>query len=216
MQKRNLLVLAPLLSLSLLIAQNGNGAREILDKTYAGYRASDGIRLSFTTSTLNEDGKAMDAQQGEAHIKGDKFKLEMEAMEVWFDGKTQWVFIKEVNEVNISQPTEQEIASISPIALLGMYKNGYSLEKPIETTVNGKNAYRIEMVPGTGSNRDFKSLSVAIDRATHTLVQAILTFSNDLRTQIDITKYNANYHYPDSEFTFNPIDYPGVEIVDLR
>lgn len=158
----------------------------------------------------------MDAQQGEAHIKGDKFKLEMEAMEVWFDGKTQWVFIKEVNEVNISQPTEQEIASISPIALLGMYKNGYSLEKLIETTVNGKNAYRIEMVPGTGSNRDFKSLSVAIDRATHTLVQAILTFSNDLRTQIDITKYNANYHYPDSEFTFNPIDYPGVEIVDLR
>lgn len=215
MHTKHLFILVYLLILPQLTAQNREDARAILDKTYRAYQASEGIQLSFTTSSLDQNGNPSDTQIGEAFIKGDQFKLAMETMDIWFDGTTQWVLMKEVNEVNISQPTEQELASISPMALLGMYRTGYSLKKPVPATINGKNSFLIEMTP-LEKNRDFKAVSVAIDKITHTLVQAILTFSNDLKTQIDITKYNANYHYPDSEFTFNPMDHPGVEIVDLR
>lgn len=215
MQKRTLLILASFLILSFSMAQNGSEARLILDKTYAAYHASDGIRLSFTLSTLEEDGTVADKQPGEAYIKGGKFRLEMEMLDVWFDGKTQWVLMKEVNEVNISQPTDKEIAAISPLALLGMYKNGYSLEAPATATINGKNAYRITMVP-TAVTRDFQSVSVTIDKETYTLAQVVLTLSNGSKNQIDITKYNANYHYPDTDFAFDPANHPEVEIVDLR
>jgi len=67
------------------------------------------------------------------------------------------VLMKEVNEVNISQPTAQEVASISPLALFGIYKEGYTLSPPVTTTVNGKQAYRIDMVP-TSNKGDFQSV----------------------------------------------------------
>jgi len=54
--------------------------------------------------------------------KHNKFKLEMPDMETWFDGKTQWVWIKSTNEVNVSTPSSAEIAAISPLALLNIYK----------------------------------------------------------------------------------------------
>lgn len=196
-------------------SQNPGDAKTILDKTHAAYRASEGIRLSFTTSSLDQKGTPSDIQPGEAYIKGDKFKLEMEAMDVWFDGKTQWVYMKEVNEVNISQPTDQEVASISPMALLSMYKSGYTLREPVSDTVNGKNAYRIEMFPDSAP-RDFQSIGVSIDKTSHQLLQVILTFNNGQKTRIDITKYNANYKFLDNEFTFDSNAHPGVEIVDLR
>ena len=155
--KRSLLAIFLFLPFATGWAQNGNEARAILDKTYSAFNASEGIRLSFTLSSLDQNDKLFDTQEGEASIKGDKFHLEMEAMDVWFDGKTQWVLIKEVNEVNISQPTTQEIASISPLALLALYKNGYTLEATQQATLNGKSVHRIKMNP-TASNKDFQSV----------------------------------------------------------
>ena len=213
--KRSLLAIFLFLPFATGWAQNGNEARAILDKTYSAFNASEGIRLSFTLSSLDQNDKLFDTQEGEASIKGDKFHLEMEAMDVWFDGKTQWVLIKEVNEVNISQPTTQEIASISPLALLALYKNGYTLEATQQATLNGKSVHRIKMNP-TASNKDFQSVIATIDKTSNTLLQVLLAFPNGVKNQIDIPKYNANYHYPESEFTFNAANHPGVEIVDLR
>jgi len=105
--------------------QNNSSARAMLDKAYAAYEASSGIRLSFQSMTLEPDGTEYISQTGIASIRGNKFKIETEAVDIWFDGETQWVLMKDVNEVNISNPTGQEIAAISPLALLGMYKNGY-------------------------------------------------------------------------------------------
>lgn len=213
--KKILLTILSLLTLTLGMAQSDNQSRTILDKTHSTFKASEGIHLSFTLTSLDQNDQPYDVQPGEAFIKGNQFRLEMDAMTVWFNGTTQWVLIKEVNEVNISNPTPQEVASISPLALLSMYKTGYTFKAPTTVAVNGENAHRVEMTP-TEKNSDFTSVSVAIDKASHTLLQVHLTFTNGAKNQIDITKYNANYHYPDAEFTFDPSAHPGVEIVDLR
>ena len=139
----------------------------------------------------------------------------MDEMTVWFDGTTQWVLLNEVDEVNISNPTDSELASISPLALLKIYTDGYTLNAPVSNTVNNQNVYSINML-AVSANNDIKEISVAIDKTTNRLVQVILTTSNNLITKIDITNYNDNFKFNDTEFTFNRSDYPGVEIVDLR
>lgn len=204
-----------MLTLTLSTAQEGDQSKAILDKAYATFEASQGIRLTFTLSTFDLSNTPIDIQTGEGYAKGNKFKLDMETMAIWFNGETQWVLMKEVNEVNISQPTEQEVASINPLALLGIYKEGYTLSPPVTTTVNGKRVQRIDMAP-TSSRGDFQSVSVTIDPTNHALARVILTGHDGMKTRIDITEYNANQRYPDSYFTFNASAYPGVEIVDLR
>ena len=215
MMKRNILTTAALLFAFVISAQGPVDAKAILDKAYNAYEASQGIILSFTFTSMEADGTTYMAQSGKAFIKGNRFKLKMEVMDIWFDGETQWVWLKDVDEVNISNPTGREIAAISPLALLGIYKNGYTLKAPRSQTVNGKNVHLVEMVPAV-TNNDFKAVSVAIEKSSHTLVQVILTMSNGMRNKIDITNYNANHKFSDAEFMFDMTAHPEVEIIDLR
>lgn len=213
--KRNIFISALLLIASISFAQNSSNAKAILDEAYSNYVVSKGIKLSFTIATTEANRTAYQNQSGIAMIKGDKFKLSMEAIDTWFDGKTQWVLMKDINEVNISTPTQQEIATISPLALLSMYKTGFTLSAPLSKTVNGKSAHVINMTP-ISANNDFKALSVAIDKKTHTVLQVNLTMNNGMKNKIDISNYNANLKYADTEFVFDKNKHKGVEIIDLR
>jgi outer membrane lipoprotein-sorting protein len=196
-------------------AQNRNEAKALLDKAYAAYETSGGVRLSFKSTMTDQDGTTYAPQPGEAYIKGDKFKLEMQAMNIWFDGKTQWVLIKDANEVNISDPPASEIAAISPLAILGIYKNGFTLKTPASKTINGRSTHLIDMVP-VNRNKDFKSIAAAIDKESGNIIQVTLIMADGTKNIIDISDYNTNYQFNDAMFRFNNNDHPHVEIVDLR
>lgn len=211
--KPTITLLAALFSLS-LSSQNAE-SKAIMDKAFAGFETSKGIQLSFKTSSEDAEGNTYQPESGTAFIKGNRFKLEMESMHIWFDGITQWVFIKEANEVNISKPDVQEVAAISPLALLGMYKNGYVLKAPVSKMINGTPVWQIEMTPSPG-NRDFKVVTASINKKDQTVMQVILTAVNGMKTQIDISRYNANHQFDDTLFRFDKTAHPGVEIVDLR
>ena len=213
--KKYILTLAALFTLSVGFAQPDANARNILDKAYSAYENSNGIKMTFNITTTDENGTAYQPQKGTARVKGNKFKIEMPTIDTWFDGKTQWVLMKDLNEVNISHPSNEEIASISPLALLSMYKTGFTLDTPASEIINGKNAFIINMSP-TASKSDFKKISVGIDKKTNTVLQVDITLKNGMRNKISINDYNTNYNFPDTEFIFNRDDHKGVEIVDLR
>ncbi len=196
-------------------AQHSSESKALLDKAYATYEASDGIRLSFKATFTEKDGTAYAPQSGEAYIKGNKFKLEMENMDVWFDGKNQWVWMKETNEVNLSAPTATEIASISPLALLGIYRSGFTLKAPASKTIKGRSAHWIDMVP-VNQNKDFKAITAAIDKESGNIIEVIVTMPDGMKNKIDISAYNTNHRFGDALFVFDKKDHPGVEIVDLR
>ncbi len=213
--KHYIIILSTLLFTLTGYAQNSGEAKAILDKTYSNYIASNGIKLSFSTTTMEPNGSEYAPQNGDAFIKGDKFRIEMEAMDIWFNGNTQWVLLKELDEVNISNPTKTELASVSPLSLLGIYKEGFNLKSPVSKTINGVSVYLIEMVPSINKG-DIKAISVAIDKKQYTIVQAILTMNNNLQNKIDVANYNSNYKFEDKEFTFDTSKHPRVEIIDLR
>lgn len=213
--KKIILTFTALLALALLQAQTAADARTVLDKAYSAYENSKGINILFTITTTGQDGTKYPPQKGSAQVKGNKFKIETSTINTWFDGKTQWVLMKEMNEVNISYPSNEELATISPLALLSMYKTGFTLNPPVSKTVNGKSALVIEMVP-TGNKSDFKKISVAIDARDSSVVQVDITLKDGMRNRIDVNNYNTNFNYSDAEFLFNIDQHKGVEIVDLR
>ncbi|NLD23501.1 MAG: hypothetical protein GX670_04640 [Bacteroidales bacterium] len=213
--KKSIFTILTLLLAVGLFAQNSAESRKIIDKTYNDYISSEGIKLSFVLTTIDSEGEEYDSQKGVAFIKANKFHLEMNDIDVWFDGKTQWVLMKNIDEVNISNPSESELASISPLALLGIYKDGYSLKAPLSKTLNNKNVYQIEMTP-MNAGKDFKSIKINIDKASGRLTQALFTLKNNMKTKIDITDYNDNYKFGDSDFIFDKSKYKDTEVIDLR
>lgn len=197
------------------LALSAQSAKSILNKTYATYEKSSGIQFDFTMTTADAVGNQYEPQKGTAYVKGNMFKLEMSAAETWFNGKTQWVWMKDLNEVNVSNPTAQEVASISPMALLSMYKQDFLLKKPLSKTVNGRAAYIIEMTP-TSKHNDFKQIVIAVDRRTYNIVQLQTTMQSNMHSIIDIKNYDNTKNFANSMFVFNKQNCQDIEIIDLR
>lgn len=91
MKKFGLLLFILTLSLG-LHAQNAAQAKKILDKTAAVVGRKSGASANFTIS-----GKYGNTS-GTIAIKGNKFNARTSQAIVWYDGKTQWTYMKKIRK----------------------------------------------------------------------------------------------------------------------
>ena len=210
-----ILFLSILLLTTTSYAQSSAESRAILDKASQLFEQSEGVKLSFILAPDSPDGGNFEPQEGVAFIKRNKFKLDMPYSTTWFDGTTQWVLLKDANEVNISNPTPEDLVSISPLGLLNMYKSNYTLKSPTTRTFNGKETTEIEMTP-INKWQDFERLTIAIDKKTNSVVMVRFTTRDGSKNKLTISNYNSNNKYTNDLFQFNKNNHPGVEIIDLR
>ena len=119
--KRSLLVFFALFLFVCVNAQNATQARKILDKTASIIGNNKGISASFSVS-----GKYGNSS-GTISVKGNKFNARTQQAIVWYDGKTQWTYVKSSQEVNIRTPTEAQQQSMNPYKFINIYKNGFKL-----------------------------------------------------------------------------------------
>lgn len=193
-------------------AQN---AREILDKAADIYNKSGGIKASFVLDAKEPNSKVTHSYDGIAYLKGNKFRIEIPDAITWFDGKTQWVYMKDTEEVNITTPDESELQGISPAYLFNIYKKGFKLVYKGEIRDGGKSRHVIELTPEK-KNSGIQTMWVQVDKDTGMLSSIKIADSSGLENFLRITKFNSGVDLPDSAFSFNKADYPDVEIVDLR
>ena len=198
-----------------LYAQSSAESKAILDKASQLFEQSEGVKLSFVLAPDSPDGGNFEPQEGVAFIKRNKFKLDMPYSTTWFDGTTQWVLLKDANEVNISSPAAEDLVSISPLGLLNMYKTNYTLKSPTTRTFNGNATTEIEMTP-INKRQDFERLTIAIDKKTNSVVMVRFTTRDGSKNKLTISNYNSNNKYTNDLFKFNKNNHPGVEIIDLR
>ena len=100
-QIKYLLLLAVIFMADSISAQNVNQARTCLDKATAIVANQGGVTARFALSRPGSVGRT----SGTISVKGTKFVATTPQMTIWFNGKTQWSYMKSTNEVNISTPT---------------------------------------------------------------------------------------------------------------
>ena len=150
MKRTYLLVLILFLSVS-LSAQKDKQAREILDKTANALQQAGGIRATFG-GTGN----------GTLLLKGNQFYLNSGGIQSWFDGKTQWSYLESSEEVNVSNPTPEELQTINPYALLSIYKNGYNYKYAGTKSRNGKQGFEVILTPE--NKQDITSITLFVSQ----------------------------------------------------
>ena len=96
---------------ALLLVGNAGAqtAKQVLDKTAATISSKSGIKANFTIS-----GNKYGNVSGTIAVKGRKFQATTPMAVMWFDGKTQWTYMKKNDEVNVSNPTEAQLQAINP------------------------------------------------------------------------------------------------------
>jgi len=182
-------------------------AETLLEKTADVIRKSEGINASFSMKIGDE------MVYGDIYLKGSKFKLNTEGMKTWFDGKTQWTLVDATDEVNISEPSAEELQSINPYAWLSLYKHGYDVKLGNNQNIDERNI----IMTSTQSRQDMQCIVLTVN--VHTLAPIRVTMAGRGGKDVSvifITAYDASHHYDDAEFVFPKEQYPNVELVDLR
>lgn len=182
-------------------AKNATQARKILDKTASIIGRKGGAVANFSIS-----GKYGNSS-GTIAIKGNKFNAKTPQAIVWYDGKTQWTYMKKNQEVNVSTPTEAQQQSMNPYKFISIYKNGFKLGMK-----NVSEGWQIHLY-ATNQKRTIKEMYIVVGK--NYLPKTIRMRQSNGWTTIKVTNFKAK-NLADTMFRFNAKDFPNAEVIDLR
>lgn len=199
----NKIVMLVVLMMSTLVANAADNATTILDKTADAYKKAGDVKIGFQIDINNQ------ATTGIIKLSGQKFCCTTSGNVAWFDGKTMWNYVHDNEEVNVTTPSEKDIARMNPYSFLTMYKSGYS--NTVKKTTSTE--YHILMTGKKGSG--YSSIEVHLNKSTYqpTYVKMV----NAKHTVvITVNSFLKNQKFPATDFSFNKREFPGAEVVDLR
>ncbi len=197
-----------------IYAQKDSSIKQILDQTAATFNQNNGIEATFTITT-NYNSSPSNSIQGNIKLKGDKFHIETPSTIIWFDGETQWSYLPDNEEVNISTPTVEELQNINPYAFIQLYQKNYTYHLENQTTYKGHNIYAINL-HAEDKQANIQDATLYIDKRTYQLWYIKIYDNQQNNSEIEILSVKKAINLPDSVFEFNPQKYPKAEIIDLR
>src|SRR5688572_18304693 len=81
-------------------------AKKLLDAVSAKFKTFASPQASFIYKVENAQGKALSTKKGSVIMKGNKFRVSMDGMDIYSDGKTVWNYDKSANEVTVNNINE--------------------------------------------------------------------------------------------------------------
>jgi chaperone LolA len=194
---------------------NDAGAKKILDAVSAKFKTYKSPRATFTYKVENAQGKALSTKKGTVIMKGNKYKVIMDGLEIYSDGKTSWNYDKSANEVTVNNVDASGNAMTPQKLLTNFYDKDFFYKYNGEKKDAGKTVQEIELTP-TDKNKSFHKVYILVNKATSTISSAKFLEKTGGRYTYSITSLNGSANVKDSDFTFDKSKHPGVEVVDLR
>ena len=188
-----------------LFAQNDREAERRVKAVVSELKQSayDG---RFTLLYYNAQSETTDKQSGDLTIKGNKFRMTLGANETKFDGRTQWIFVSEYNEVSITEPTKEELREINPLAMIEYYVSKDKISQGEDGAIN--------FYPTDPKESEYFRIELRLNKANLPTRLVIYQKNGDKITlvwdSLNKTKVNDDY------FVLDVAKYPNVEVNDLR
>lgn len=193
-------------------AHSQDNGEKILEQASTQIKKSGNIKATFIATSFvgtEEQGRT----SGTMLLEDKKFQMNTPEMVVWYDGKTQWSYVAENDEVNISEPTPHELQVINPYAFMDLYKKGYNITTR-KTTLRNQDVYEVHLI---ANNEDLLTQEIYIDvKTSDYLPLCIRARQGQEWHRISIQKFEGKQKFSRQDFTFQQEKYPTAEVVDLR
>ena len=124
--KKILWTVALCLSLIPAKAQQTPDARKILDETASLFTSKGGVKATFKADNFTE-GNLQGSATGTMCIQGNKFQMTTPDMITWYNGETQWSYMKANEEVNVSVAYSGRTAKHEPLHVRQLVQRRISL-----------------------------------------------------------------------------------------
>jgi outer membrane lipoprotein carrier protein len=198
-------------------AQVDQKARQILEQASKKMQSFQTISVDFTFTMENAKMKIHEKNSGLLLMKGEKYQVKLPdlGMLVFSDGKTVWNYMKEANQVTISNAGEEGQGIIDPTTIFNVYQEGFTYKFIEDKSVNGKLISYVELVP-VDKTKEYSKMVAGIEKEKQ-LIFSLVTFGKDENQYgIYVNDFKSNQPIADSDFVFNKAKFGDVEVVDFR
>lgn len=192
-------------------------AKASLDRIKDKYNSLDEFRVDFEL-TIDFPEQPAEVQKGTILRKGKAFRMDGEMQTVISDGKTVWVYLSDMDEIQIMDANDETMASmLDPETFLSEFIEGqFSYGITFEGAENGiTSVQHIEFKP-LDRNSEYAKLRLKINKNDNSLI-SLQTFQRDgSRYGINFGILDTSPLIPAGSFTFDKSKYPDAHIEDLR
>lgn len=186
-------------------------AGQILNEVSKKYKSYKSFKADFSYVMESPAAGKNETINGEIYVKGEKFKLNLGAQEIYNNGTTVWTYLKDQDEVNISN-YEPDPEEITPSNIYTVYQKGYKYLLLEETATNQV----VDLIPEDKNKKIFK-IRITIAKKDKSIKSWKMFEKSGNRYIYNVTKFLPNPPGVDDRFfMFEKTKYPGVEVVDLR
>jgi outer membrane lipoprotein-sorting protein len=186
-------------------------AKDVLDRLSSTTKSYKNMTVDFDFIFENKNQNINEKQKGILVLQEEMFRLEMEEQIIINDGESQWIYLADMNEVQIMEHDPEE-QMMSPNKLFTIYEEGYKYTYVGTESQKGKRLQIIDLFPEESGA--FIKVTLAVDAAKNQLHKITMHDKNGGTYAYLVTNFKSNTAV--KPFIFNTDDYPGVEAIDLR
>lgn len=166
---------------------------------------------------MNGKDKSSEEQKGSIMVKGGKYRLELKSQTILCDSVTLWTVLKDANEVQVNNvDAKNDKSNLSPATLFNLYEKDFKSHFDNEEQKGNSLIEHIDLYPKHPEREKYHTIKLSIDKNKNEVTQIDILMKDGDSVMYSILSFNANDDIPDSTFTFNKNDYPGIEVEDLR
>lgn len=195
--------------------KNDPEAKKMLDAVSAKFKTYKSPQASFTYQVENAQGKVLSTKKGTVIMKGNKYKVQMDGLEIYSDGKTVSNFDKSTNELTIDNVNATGNAMTPQKLFTNFYDKDFYYKLNGQKKVGNKMVQEIELTP-IDKTRPFHKVYVYIDKASNNIQSARFLEKTGGRYSYTISSLKTNANVSDNQFDFDKSKHSNVEVVDLR
>jgi len=210
--KKILLVFALLFG-GIVFAQSSKKADQLLKDVVDKTASYENMKVEISYTMVNNEMDINEKKGGVIFIAGDSYRIEMEGQIIISDGKTVWTYLVDSEEVLVSD-VENNDENISPTKILTTYNSDYKAKFDPDNKYKNADLKAINLRPNDG--KQFEKMSILVNQKSLSLESFSIYDKNGNVFTYHIHKLTPNLDLPENTFTFNPADYPDVEVVDMR
>jgi outer membrane lipoprotein-sorting protein len=199
-----------LLAISSTLFAQDPVAKEALDKLRATTKSYKNMTISFDFIIENKSQNIKEIQQGILVLQEDNFRLEIEEQTIINDGESQWIYLADMNEVQIMENDPEE--EMTPNKLFTIYENGYKYTYVGANSEKGKRVQLIDLLPEESG--EFMKINIAIDAAKNEIYRIRMHDKNGGTYTYQVTSFKSNTTI--KPFYFDTEKHQGVDVIDLR
>ncbi len=211
-------IIASLLMLAVsapIFSQLDAKSKEILSAAANKTKSYTSMKATFTITMQNTQDNTSESHEGSIAVSGEKYHLVLLNNESFFDGKTVSTYMKDANEVNISEPDPSDENVLNPAKIFDIYDKGFKAQFVGEKKEGNKTISEIHLFPQS-LNKPYSRIKLFIESESYRISQIEQIGKDGNNVQIKIKTFTTNQPIADTEFIFDTKKHPSVDVIDLR